>query len=194
MLSATTTRASAASSAPTTASASAAPFKSSISNRRCRAGPPRCIDGRAGRWIARAAPAGGPSGGGGAAPPRTDASSPSAGRGASDRAAVAAAAAAAGALAPSPAPPSFTDDIAVTGIAASFASYEDPADRPSPSPFPSRLLLAAVGAEGDVSLPEEAARLEALLARLRACGGDVDARLAVLEAEPRVIALREATR
>jgi hypothetical protein len=192
MLSAT--HAASASAAPTSAAAPRrASFRSTSSvDLRRRPGPPWCIDGRAGRCcIARAAPAGGAGGAGGPAPPsRPDAA---VGR---DRSVAAAAAAAAAALL-APASASGTDDIAVTGIAGTFASYEDPADAPrlgARRAAGQRLLLEAVGAEGSVSLPDEAARLSALLERLRACGGDASARLAVLEADARVIALREATR
>jgi hypothetical protein len=92
----------------------------------------------------------------------------------------------------------------VTGIASTFASYEDPADGPPSAALARRLslLLSAVGAaEGqrggaaeEPSLADEAARLESLIERLRACGDDLQARLAVVEADPRVAALREATR
>jgi len=174
---------------PVTAGAAAAAAR--CRGGRVRAGgPPRCIDliGRSPRLVAARALS--PSRGSGAAPDAPS-PSPSSWAAAPRPSAAAAAAAAASAARTAPLPPVVPDDIAVTGVAASFASYEDPADAGRAS-----LLAAAAPPPLPLPLPlqAEAAVLEALLSQLRACGSDAQARLAVLESHPRVVAMREATR
>jgi hypothetical protein len=164
-------------------------------------GPPRCIDvGAAGRCPPRLAPAralprGG--GGGGGAGVGPDALSPSS----SVRRAAAAAAAAAAATTTTTTTTSLplpigTDDIALTGAARTLASYEDPADPGWLGSIAAAAEAAAAAATPPPTpLQAEAQALQALLAQLRACApSDMDARLAVLEAHPRVLAMREATR
>jgi len=166
----------------------------------CRRPPAaRCLG-----FVARAAPAGGP---GRASSPSSSPSSPAAAPDAL-RSPRGVAAAAAAALSAPPVRTVAPDNVAV---AATLASYDDPgadATQTQQQQQQQQILRARAGVGGGaapaaagtgeapaaVCLEAEAAALEGLLARLRACGGGVRERLAMLEAHPRVAALREATR